>query len=259
MPRDYYEVLGVSRDADDAEIKKAFRRLARELHPDVNSHDPAGRGEVQGGRRGLRGAVRRRPPRDLRPLRPRGPAQRRLRAELRRVRLGRGHLRGVLRRRRRSAASFGGGGARPAVRRSRAATSRSAAEIDARRRRRTGEQVEVTLRGRRPLRALPRQRRRAGNADRDLPTLRRGRASCARSRARRSARWCARSSATLCDGDGQGRRRRRARCAAVAAASSSARRSRSTSRRASTTVSGSASPVAATPASAAGPPATCTC
>jgi molecular chaperone DnaJ len=40
MPRDYYEVLGVSRDAGEAEIKKAFRRLARELHPDVNSHDP---------------------------------------------------------------------------------------------------------------------------------------------------------------------------------------------------------------------------
>jgi molecular chaperone DnaJ len=40
MPRDYYEVLGVARDADDAEIKNAFRRLARELHPDVNSHDP---------------------------------------------------------------------------------------------------------------------------------------------------------------------------------------------------------------------------
>jgi molecular chaperone DnaJ len=40
MPRDYYEVLGVTREADDAEIKKAFRRLARELHPDVNSHDP---------------------------------------------------------------------------------------------------------------------------------------------------------------------------------------------------------------------------
>jgi molecular chaperone DnaJ len=36
MPRDYYEVLGVSRDADETEIKKAFRRLARELHPDVN-------------------------------------------------------------------------------------------------------------------------------------------------------------------------------------------------------------------------------
>src|SRR5436305_5813868 len=38
--RDYYEVLGVDRGADDAAIKKAFRRLARELHPDVNRHDP---------------------------------------------------------------------------------------------------------------------------------------------------------------------------------------------------------------------------
>jgi molecular chaperone DnaJ len=40
MPRDYYEVLGVARDADEATIKKSFRRLARELHPDVNAHDP---------------------------------------------------------------------------------------------------------------------------------------------------------------------------------------------------------------------------
>src|SRR5437016_5593697 len=40
LPRDYYQVLGVTRDAGDADIKKAFRRLARELHPDVNSHDP---------------------------------------------------------------------------------------------------------------------------------------------------------------------------------------------------------------------------
>src|SRR5881409_2184320 len=39
-PRDPYQVLGVARDADENTIKKAFRRLARELHPDVNRHDP---------------------------------------------------------------------------------------------------------------------------------------------------------------------------------------------------------------------------
>ncbi|HTB70102.1 MAG TPA: molecular chaperone DnaJ [Solirubrobacteraceae bacterium] len=40
MPRDPYEVLGVERDASEQQIKKAFRVLARELHPDVNAHDP---------------------------------------------------------------------------------------------------------------------------------------------------------------------------------------------------------------------------
>jgi molecular chaperone DnaJ len=40
--RDYYEILGLDRGASDADIKKAFRRLARELHPDVSEAPDAG-------------------------------------------------------------------------------------------------------------------------------------------------------------------------------------------------------------------------
>ena len=40
MPANYYELLGVARDANDKDIRQAYRKLARQYHPDVNPGDP---------------------------------------------------------------------------------------------------------------------------------------------------------------------------------------------------------------------------
>jgi curved DNA-binding protein len=40
MARDFYQVLGVSKDADEKKIKQAFRKLAKQYHPDANPNDP---------------------------------------------------------------------------------------------------------------------------------------------------------------------------------------------------------------------------
>ena len=166
MPRDYYEVLGVPRGAQDTEIKKAFRRLARELHPDVNAHDPEAEEKFKEAAEAyevLSDAERRAP---LRRLRARGPALRRLLPNFE----GFGSFSDIF------SAFFGAGGFDAAF-----GTGRQgggiqggdvvvAAAIDLAEAAQ-GDLRRGLLRGRRPVRALQRQRRRARHADRHLPAL----------------------------------------------------------------------------------------
>ena len=238
----------------DRRSRRRSGELARELHPDVNAPRPRRRGEVQGGRRGLRDPLRRRAPRDLRPLRPRGPALRRLRAELRGLRLDLRPLRRVLRRRRsarvrRRAAGPMQGGDVAVARRGR--RSREAAH---------GRDGRGHLRGRStrcehchgngaepgtPIETCERCGGAGAAAGGHAHAVRPGRAPASRATCAAATGASPSSRASTCDGRGR----------EVAPAHAA----RSTSRPGSPTASASASPAAATPASAAARPATSTC
>ena len=51
--RDYYEVLGVAKGASQDEVKKAYRKVAMQYHPDRNPGDKVAEEKIQRGSRGI--------------------------------------------------------------------------------------------------------------------------------------------------------------------------------------------------------------